>query len=85
MKFTSLSCISLVLAIAFVTSSHGEPSSYLPISHRAYDFLERMEGKFLLHGAYLGTKPATRVEIASFLFGLMNEKRFMTNVEKAEL
>ena len=85
MKFTSLSCIALVLVIAFVTSSHGEPSSYLPISHRAYDFLERMESKLLLRGAYLGTKPATRAEIAGFLFGLMNEKQFMTRVEKAEL
>lgn len=80
-----LLCLAFILQIFFATPSQGEPSTYLPVSHRAYDFLELMEHKCQMSGAYLGTKPAVRTEIARLLFGLLNKKDLMTEAEKAEL
>ena len=84
MKFVSRYCFVFLTCFVFIISAHGDPSSYLPVSHRAYDFLERMECTFGLPGMYLGTKPATRAEIARLLFGLAQFKRFMTEVEMDE-
>ncbi|HUT63276.1 MAG TPA: capsule assembly Wzi family protein [Anaerolineae bacterium] len=85
MKWFVLMWVSSFLSISYVTPSLGKPTSYLPLNHRAYDFLEIMENKYHITNEYSGTKPITRTEIASFLFSLEKKKTELTQVEKAEL
>ena len=42
-------------------------SPYVPLNHRAYDFLERMETKHAVKGALSHTKPLSRKEFANYL------------------
>ena len=65
--------------------AYGESSSYLPVTHRAYDFIEQMDHRFQSSGTLLGTKPATRREIALIIFSLVKHKALMTRVESTEL
>ena len=77
--------IFFILTILFVSSSFGKPTSYLPISHRAYDFLERMEHHYLLSGAKLGAKPFTRAETARLIFSLYDKRKLLSKVDRDEL
>jgi len=77
--------IIIVLLISIQSLSYGDATTYLPVIHRAYDFLERMEHKYYLETAHLGTKPVTRAEIARLVFGLEKAKGFLTMTERDEL
>jgi hypothetical protein len=65
--------------------SAGEATSYLPVSHRAYDFLERMEHLGVLPEARLGAKPITRAEAAKLLYGIPKQSDWLTDVDLDEL
>ena len=62
----------------------GNATTYVPFSHRAYDFLERMELHYFISGAYLGTKPAARSEIARLLTQVSKMANVLSPVDKAE-
>ncbi|MBT4484250.1 MAG: hypothetical protein HOC71_11315 [Candidatus Latescibacteria bacterium] len=90
MKSFPLLCVAVIVIIVFETPLHAEPSSYLPVGHRAYDFLEQMEHKFNPGGmalklAHMGTKPVIRSKIARLLYELEQEKEILTRVEREEL
>lgn len=82
-----LSFFSAVFIFQFIcmVPAMSEPTSYLPNTHRAYEFLELMEHKVNMPETHLGTKPVTRREIARLLFGCANKKSEMTDVEREEL
>jgi len=63
-KAFSLSCVVLLLASA---TARGEPSVNIPLTHWAYDFLDRLEAKRLVSGIRNGTKPLTRHQVAQTL------------------
>jgi len=77
--------LCFILVFFSITASRGEPTSYLPAEHRAYDFLERMEHHFFVSGTGLGTKPLTRAEVARLLVSLPVKSGLMTGVDKNEL
>jgi len=79
-----LVCAVIAGFIWMPSPSRSEPTSYLPVTHRAYDFLERMEHTFPEARAALGTKPATRADIARQLFGLAKLRGYITAAEKEE-
>jgi len=85
MKYVLSFLFSFILLIMSIHPSIGEPTSYLPVSHRAYDFLDRMEHLFFVSGTRLGTKPLTRAEVAGLLFRLSNKSNLLTEVDKDEL
>ena len=59
-------------------------SSYVPLSHRVYDFLERMEHYYLVSDAQLGTKPVTRKHIADILAQIKKNVTVLSAVDKEE-
>ena len=77
--------IGFILTIMSVTPSIGDTTSYLPVSHRAYDFLDRMEHCFYISGVRIGTKPLTRADVAQLLFRLSNKSGLLTEVDREEL
>ena len=77
--------IGFILTIMSVTPSIGDTTSYLPVSHRAYDFLDRMEHYFYISGVRIGTKPLTRADVAQLLFRLSNKSGLLTEVDREEL
>ncbi len=62
----------------------GFASSYVPVTHRVYDFLERMEHLYLISGAYMGTKPATRSDIAMLLVEAGKKTEFLSTTDNEE-
>jgi len=77
--------ISFTLIIISVIPLKGDTTSYLPVSHRAYDFLDRMDNFFYVSGTRLGTKPLTRAEVARLLFSISAKSRLLTEVDREEL
>ena len=77
-------CFALIASAAGRTASAGA-TTYLPLGHRAYDFLEIMEHRCPTLKAHLGTKPATRDAIARLLSNLRGEQIDMTSAERGEL
>lgn len=67
MKHGRISLFGAIVVFLLASSVYGAPTTYLPATHRAYDFLERMEQRFIITNARLGTKPVTRARIASLL------------------
>ncbi|MBN1294662.1 MAG: hypothetical protein JXB48_22695 [Candidatus Latescibacteria bacterium] len=80
-----MSTFAIVLAVSiFCFSADTHASSYVPVSHRIYDFLERMEHHYFISGAYLGIKPATRSQIADLLIQIKKNENVLTVVDKEE-
>ena len=77
--------ICFLLAIMSTTFSFGQPTTYLPVNHRAYDFLERMEHQFMVSGSKLATKPMTRSEVARLLIDVTDNESLLTEVDREEL
>ncbi len=60
--------VPILLFLVFLADrGNAQPTSYLPVTHRAYDFLERMELKRYFDGAFLGMRPITRLAAAKLL------------------
>ncbi len=57
----------LILLIIFLPLPLLAQSPFLPLSHPAYDFLDRMETLGLLDHSLLGSKPITRARVAKLL------------------
>jgi hypothetical protein len=76
---------SLFAMILMTSLSWGEPTTFLPLNHRAYDFLDRMELGGLVTGARLGAKPITRARAAELLVAVEREKQRLTPVDRDEL
>ena len=63
----------------------GVPTTYLPLNHRAYDFLERMEHQWFVTAARLGAKPITRARAADLLIRVNLSKEMLSPADRAEL
>jgi len=68
-----------------VSAAGSESTSYLPVNHRVYDFLERMDHLFYISGTYLGTRPLTRAEAARLLFSLKEKSHTLSTTDVEEL
>ena len=77
--------ICFILTMMSTTYSFGQPTTYLPVNHRAYDFLERMEHQFMVSGSKLATKPMTRSYVARLLIDVTNNESLLTEVDREEL
>lgn len=77
--------VFLILTLISVTPAIAEPTSYLSVSHRVYDFLDRMEHHYFISGTRLGTKPFTRAEAARLLFSISEKSTPLSEVDKEEL
>jgi hypothetical protein len=85
--------ILLILAVILIFSVglHQKvfsQSPYVPLNHRAYDFLERMETKHAIRGVLNHTKPLSRKEFAYYLEQIKEneDKGFVLNkVEQEQL
>ena len=71
----------------FVTASlaWGEPTTYLPLDNRVYDFLERMEHHWFVSGARTGAKPITRSRAADLLVSVNLSKNMLSRADREEL
>jgi hypothetical protein len=88
MKNTRFSILFLAVSLAVIISpafSWGAATTYLPLNHRAYDFLERMELHYFITGAHLGTKPITRSQTAELLVITANHKTILAKADREEL
>ena len=65
-----------------VSTVHG--LSYVPVDHRVYDFLERMENMYFTSGLRMATKPVTRTRIATMLEGMKGNADHMSPVDREE-
>lgn len=77
-------CIFIALFCLTAVQSQGSGTTYLPVNHRAYDFLERMEHHFFITGAHLGTRPMTRVQVAQLLIPMRDKKNLLTPADREE-
>ena len=75
--------VGIILLIS-ATVSHAQPTSYLPTSHRAYDFLERMELRGFIRGGHLGTKPLTRLSVAELLDSMGDRTELLSAADREE-
>ncbi|MFC1538691.1 capsule assembly Wzi family protein [Candidatus Latescibacterota bacterium] len=85
MRLRFLGIVWFILVILSECPAIGGATSYLPVSHRVYDFLERMEHLEVLPGAHLGAKPLTRAEVARLLFSIPNDSNWLTDNEIDEM
>lgn len=78
--------IRLLTAVIIFTisSSSVHALSYVPVGHRVYDFLERMENMYFISDARMATKPMTRTRIATMLDGMKGNAVHMTPVDREE-
>ncbi|MCE5251562.1 capsule assembly Wzi family protein [bacterium] len=74
----------LIMAVFLSVSGWGDATTYVPVSHRVYDFLERMELHYFFSGAFLGTKPFTRGEIAALLTRISDKSTVLSPADKSE-
>jgi len=60
-------------------------STYLPVNHPVYDFLERMETRGVLPLSHLGIRPTTRTYAARLLSRVYAEKEQLSETDREEL
>jgi hypothetical protein len=65
--------------------SPGIPTTYLPLNHRIYDFLGRMELHYFIKDARLGTKPVSRSRAAELLIAVETQKELLSPSDSEEL
>lgn len=83
MRNVRIRLFAFILLFAISTASaHG--LSYVPVGHRVYDFLERMEHMYFADDVRLATKPATRTHIAKILAGMKDHAVNLTPVDNEE-
>lgn len=75
----------LVFFVLFAFRAWGAPTTYVPVGHRAYDFLERMELHWFISGAHLGAKPMTRTHVAELLVTVKEGEALLTRPDRDEL
>ena len=68
----------------YAVQSQGSGTTYLPVNHRACDFLERMEHHFFITGAHLGTRPITRAQVAQLLVSMRDKKDLLAPADREE-
>ncbi|MDZ7265529.1 MAG: hypothetical protein ONB16_13205, partial [candidate division KSB1 bacterium] len=57
---------TLILYFSFVPSARSQ-STYVPLNHWVYDYLERLEARQVIQGVLNASKPLSRIEIAQYL------------------
>ena len=72
------------LGIFTVYPVNAAPTSYLPINHRVYDFIERMEHYYYIKDSLTGTRPFTRIEAARILYGMLKAENILSKADREE-
>ncbi|MFC1650474.1 capsule assembly Wzi family protein [Candidatus Latescibacterota bacterium] len=85
MRIALSAILCFIMVMLSAGPAAGDATSYLPVSHRVYDFLDRMEHLEDLPGALLGAKPLTRAEAAKYLFSISTDSDWLTNTDIDEL
>ncbi|MFC1490822.1 capsule assembly Wzi family protein [Candidatus Latescibacterota bacterium] len=85
MRITVLGIVCLIMVILSSGIAAGEATSYLPVSHRVHDFLERMEHLVDIPDALLGAKPLTRADAARLLYSISTDSDWLTDTDIDEL
>ena len=76
--------IGVALVYMGVVGPLQAQSVYVRLNHWAYDFVERLEAKGLIHGALNGTKPYSREEMTSYLLQVEEKVRGGLVLSKTE-
>ena len=88
-RWTSCLLMVIVLSLWLVDFPTPAMASDLPLDHWAYDYLDRMRTKGLLHEYLCGTRPLPRAEMAGAVSRLLTARREkdprMTAVEQDRL
>ncbi len=84
-RYALLAMLLAALLGAASPAAKAEPTSHLPRSHRAYDFLTRMEHVFPEIRPLPGSRPITRIEAARMLVILSPKRGYMTAADREEL
>ena len=75
----------LFLLILLIITSETGASPYLPVNHRVYDFLERMETLGIIPLSRLGMRPTTRTYAAGLLAEVYKMRERLSRVDREEL
>lgn len=75
---------TLAMILSFLTSA-GSQSTYVPINHWVYDYLERLETRQVLPGVLNATRPLSRMEIARYLATVHQQLDALNQVEQEQL
>ena len=60
-------------------------TTYVPLNHWVYEYLERLETKQIIQGVLNSTKPLSRIEIAQYLAKARRKIEELTKVEQDQL
>ncbi|RKY83395.1 hypothetical protein DRQ09_10135 [candidate division KSB1 bacterium] len=87
MYYKSFSIFFLVI-ILFLSGQIFSQTINVPLGHRVYFFIERLETKGVINSVQDGTKPLTRMEVAKYLVQVIKKVQkgeHLTEVEREEL
>ncbi|MCI0496460.1 hypothetical protein L0Z72_15760, partial [candidate division KSB1 bacterium] len=76
--------ILVILLVIHKSSAHSQ-STYLPLNHWVYDYLERLETRQIIHSVINGSKPLSRQEIAPYLGEARQKIDRLSKVEQDQL
>jgi hypothetical protein len=77
--------IALIITIWIFSPCPVGASPYLPVNHRVYDFLERMETLGIIPLSRLGMRPTTRTYAAGLLAEVYKKRERLSRVDREEL
>ena len=80
-RYTSLFLITCIMVLSAPLYSQ---STYVPLGHRVYDYLERMETKQIIANALIATKPLTRADVAACLDQVLEAQKADDCLNKVE-
>lgn len=76
--------VIISLTYLLIASKLYPQSTYVPLNHWVYDFLERLETKHVIQGVLNGTKPLSRMEIAEYLAEVHRKFKQGYRIKKVE-
>ncbi len=82
-----LKFVMIVAGIIFLlTAKIAYPqTTYVPLNHWIYEYLERLETKHIIRGVLSATKPLSRMEIAQYLAKAYEQYEQLNEVEQDQL
>lgn len=76
--------VGLALNFSVMPSARSQ-STYVPLNHWVYEYLERLETKQVLQGVLNASQPLSRAEVAQYLSHLQSKFGVLNNVEQDQL
>lgn len=82
---TAWPLMATLAVILFLLTSAMSQSTYVPLNHWAYDYLERLETRRVLPAVLNATRPLSRMEIARCLVNVHQQLDALNQVEQEQL